>query len=402
MLGLIAFAVGAGGMGPGAALAQARSVEELERMAGHDPNEPQLYYQLGREYLRTKRYDEAVRVFRAAIDISSQHAEAHLGLGYAALLRGDKYWKKREKAEGREAIRVALDSSFSSMRHAFLINPLVQLDLKGDVGDDDVTLVIGSLVFRPWWSQSFRKGANLVMRGKLEEGYAELAKLRDDPRFGERGLRAPGRVLWYHAIAAGRTRRFDEAVRDFAVLTGRSFHEDTSATESMVEMPFRTNDYRYAMGTMMLLAGRTSDATAVFRRVLEFDIGMWPAHVQLARMSEAEGRLEQAIVERQRAVEVFPEDGTLHLELARVLSRAGRNDDALASLRDAEVRSPKDPRIPYLQAELLLAAGRDGEAKVPLERFIALAPARLEREKEEARIELARIAASTQPSPATD
>ncbi len=42
-----------------------------------------------------------------------------------------------------------------------------------------------------------------------------------------------------------------------------------------------------------------------------------------------------------------------------------------------------------------MAAGRDAEARAPLEHFIAIAPARLAAEKEQARQELARLTTTT-------
>ena len=75
------------------------------------------------------------------------------------------------------------------------------------------------------------------------------------------------------------------------------------------------NFYRYQLGTMLYLAGRHHQAAPVFRRVLELQPGMYPAHVQLARMMEADGDFVGALAEREAAVATFPEDGTLHMEL---------------------------------------------------------------------------------------
>ncbi len=79
--------------GPASVVGQ-EAVQKLEQQVGVDSNEAQLYHQLGRLYLDSKRYDEAARAFGTAITISPQHAESHLGVAYSSMARGEKYWKK--------------------------------------------------------------------------------------------------------------------------------------------------------------------------------------------------------------------------------------------------------------------------------------------------------------------
>lgn len=368
--------------------AGAQSPGELAAQARADSNDERLHYEVARAFWAEKNWDDAEHHLREAIAVAPQYAEALLALGELPYARGDKYWKKQVKERGQAATDSLLSGYTTFARRAFLINPLVDLSIwgKAEFGADGSYGMLFRLV---WWLPHWRRGATLLHEGRVPESYAIFDSLRRSPRFGE-VADAPSVILWYHGLAAGRLRQWEPAIEDFAILTGRGVHDDTLADQAGFSR-YRTNDLRYILATMLYLGGRYAQARATFQRVLEIDLGMYPAHVQLARMYEAAGEADAGIHERERAVAVFPEDGTLHLELGVALLRSGRTEPAIEALREAVRVNPRDYRAVLLLGDMLMAAGRDTEARSPYERFLAIAPLRLKTQIGEVRQALARI-----------
>ena len=82
------------------------ALETFEELAAQAPGNVMVRYSLGREYLKAKRYAEAEREFRKAIDLKPDYSAAYreLGKSLAALLRMDEARKVY-----RQGIDVACD-----------------------------------------------------------------------------------------------------------------------------------------------------------------------------------------------------------------------------------------------------------------------------------------------------
>lgn len=370
--------------------ARAQGADSLGLRAQRDSNDALLHYEAARAYWKKKRWDDAERHLRQAVLVAPEYAEAYLALGEVPFVRGDDYWKKFVKARGREAFDSVIAEYTVFARRAFLINPLVDLDIWGEVdfGQDGS---YGAIIRAIWWAKGYRKGANLLHQGRDADAFAVLDTLMHDARAGVKAAEAPDILLFYHGLAAARIKRYDDAIQDFAILTGRSVHREKEIEQERGFSRYQTNDLRYMLATMLFLAGRPRQATPVFQRVLEIDLGMYPAHVQLARMHEAAGELDRGIAERELAVAAYPQDATLQYELAGALLRGGRTDEAIGVLRQAMTVNPRDHQIPFLLGETLMAVGRDQEAKAPYEHFLAIAPERLSQRADEVRRTVAQI-----------
>ncbi len=370
--------------------AHAQRLGELAARARADSNDELLHYQVAMGYWREKQWDEAEVYLRHAIAVAPQFDRALLALGELPYMRGEKYWKRFEKERGHEAFDSALAVYAEFSRRAFLINPLVDRSILGDVTGGDAVQA-GIFTLRSKWIGQMRRGATKLHRGDAAGAYAVLDSAKRNPMFESVQKDVPRPVLYYHGLAAAETKRWDEAIEDFGILTGRGVQLERDGEDLSGLQRFRTNEFRYALATMLYLAGRHDQAAPVFRRVLEIDLGVFPAHVQLARIHEAAGDAEAGIRERQQAVEVFPQNGTLYLELSLAQFRAGRGDEARQTLEDGMKVNPRDYRIPLMLGEMLMAAGRDRDAREPYQRFLAIAPMRLEVQMVEVRNALAQI-----------
>ena len=385
-------------------LLNAQGLGEQAARARADSNDAQLNYQVARGFWEQKNWDEAEYYLRQAIAVAPQYAEALLAMSQLPAVRGEGYWKRYESAKGRAATDSALNRYAEYGRRAFLVNPLVDLAILGDVEVSEYltfgTYNFRNVTFRVWWIKPWRRAATLLHHGNAAAAYAALDTLVHDKQFGGNPNQVPNIVVWYHGMSAARLKDWDTAIADFAVLTGRGVQreKDIAAESSLPPSPLRlplerypTNDYRYGLGTMLFLAGRYHQAAPVFKRVLEIDLSMFPAHVQLARMLEAQGDWAGAVAEREAAIAAFPEDATLHMELAVTLLRAGRLDDAIGAMNEAMRVNPRDYRLPLLLGEMLVSAGRPREARAQYERFLAMAPLRLTDQIGQVRQTLAQI-----------
>lgn len=382
------FAQELGGRMPGLA--------DLERLARVDSNDATVHYQLGMAYWGRKQWDRAESAFRTAILVAPSYADPHLALGVLPARRGDTYWKERRRREGEEKVAEVLREYAGHFRRAFLLNPLVDLKVLARFEDEKSGFLLakdGRVVFlvEPWWSDELTRAANEFRETRYQAAYERLSRLTADERFSGQDIDLPGQLLWFQGLAAAHVGNFDHAIRNIGILTGRAFaaQQDTTRTEGW--LPFVTNDYRFLMATLMYLGKRHDEAIPTFQRTLEFDLGLYVAHVQLARMYEEQGRLDDALKERRLALDVNQDDPDLLVDLAMTLIKMNRLAETEDPLTEAASRNPRDPRVPYLQAKVARALNKPAEARAAFTRFVAMAPSRFAKLKSEALQALAEL-----------
>lgn len=366
-------------------------VDSLELRARTDSNDAVTHYSLAMAYWERKRFDEAERSLRQALALAPQYADAPLALAMLPEARGEGYWKKREKSEGKAAVSEVFHESVRYFRRAYLLNPLVELKLLGKA--EAITsgfFVTGSgLVIRvmPWYAEELRKGVNEIRQGRHDRGFARLQKLYDDERAGTDAANLGETVLWYHGLAAAHLGRHETAIHDFALLTGRAVAREAERPEDAP--PLAANDYRFILATMYFLGGRGDAALQTFRRALEFDLGLYQAHMQIARIHESGEQWDEAVSAWNAAIAINPDDPTLEIDLGASLARAGRLEEAAEQLNLAVERNPRDARAPYLLALVNRQLERPDAAKAAYRQFLAVAPSRFADQIAEARAHLA-------------
>lgn len=369
--------------------ARTPSLAELERQVLVDSNDAIVHYQLGMAYWNRRQWDRAESAFRTSILVAPSYADAHLALAMVPVRRGEGYWKDRRRREGEEKVAETLREYAGYYRRAFLLNPLVDLKVLAKFENEpsgfyrtrDGRLI---LLLEPWWSDDLTRAANEFRETRYEKAYDRLTQLAADKRFGGQDTELPSELLWFQGLAAAHLGNFDQAIRNVGILTGRAFaaQQDTARTEGW--LPFVTNDYRFIMATLMYLGNRHEEAIPTFRRALEFDLGLYVAHVQLARMYEEQGRLDEALKERRLALDVNQDDPDLLVDLAMTLIKMNQLAEALEPLAQAGSGNPRDARVPYLQGMVARALNQPTEARAALTRFVSVAPSRFANLKSEA------------------
>lgn len=369
------------------------ALEDLERRARRDSNDAVAHYDLAMGYWARKKWDLADRELRTAVAIAPSYADAWLALSAIFEAQGERYHNERIERLGEDSVRAAYEASARYFRRAFQLNPLVDLRVLGRAEPRRGIFVpikfgnrFGYIIPAPPWEKDLVRGLNEVRQGRYPEAYRRLTELAEDRRFGGNDMDLPAEILWYRGLAAAHVSEFDRAIRDFAILTRRAFDRESDTTYN--GPPLATNDYRYILATLLYLAGRHDQAVPVFQRALEFDLGLWAAHVQLARMHEGAGRLPEALAERRLAVAANPDEAEPHVDLAMTLLRGGQNAEALQSLGTAEELNRRDARIPYLRGVVAYHVGDSAQGRAAFGRFLAIAPSRMTEQVAEVRARL--------------
>ncbi len=357
-------------------------LDSLQRVVAADSADHRALLALGRALAAVGRQDEAERWFRDAITIAPGSAEAYLALGTLPELRGDHYWKERIKRDGHDAVRGIWLEAAKHTRLAFLLDPLVDPSLLPRA-EETVTIRIGGTRYAFWWAFPLAKAINAFRQGKFAEAERKCASLvaDDGGDFQLSGL--PDAVLWLRALAVAHMDRYDAAAADFTALMARTMHR--AQYVRVDPAPLAANDYRYLLAMMSFYSGRDEVAESLFRQALEADLSLFMAHERLAGIYERANRMEEAVAERRRAVEVDPDNSALLTGLGATLLRADQTEAALDAFTRAMTVNPRDAEAAYQAGRLALRLGRADLARHSLERFMAIAPARMAARVDEAR-----------------
>lgn len=369
------------------AAAQRVELADLQARARADSNDPIAHYDLAMGYWEKKQWDNAERALREALSISPSYADAYLALSQLPVKRGKGYWKDIEKSRGDSGVMTEVTTMVNNYRRAFLLNPLVDLRLLGkvDLAERPQFIVVnGRLMFipAPFWAHDLERAINSLNSGKYDQASLQIEKLVAQKPFLGENKNLPDQLLWWRGLIAAHQDSLGSAVNAFAVLTGRAKAREADTTAS-AESPMRTNDYRFILATLLYLDHRFEHAIPTFRRTLEIDLGLFPAHVQLARMHEERGEMKESLAERQLAVDVSPDNSDLLVDLAASLIKVGRYDDALPPLTEAERLNRRDARIPYLLGLAHEELQHRPCSDSAYARFMAIAPSRYDAQKSE-------------------
>jgi len=340
---------------------------ELEQRAAQDSCDAVTQYQLGLGYWNEKRWDEAERALRRSVQIEPRYPHAWLALAWLMYARRPKLWKQQMKKGLPDSLLAVIRESERLQRRAFLIDPLVDLNIMSTVvpHEGGRRIAFGNLVLvlaNPF--EAFRDGHYDVAYSMFQSTIAIHS--RDS---------VPPFVLWYAALSGAHLGHYDAAISDLAALVLRAEHLEQSDT--VLHVPLRTNDYRYVFALLEVGNNKPADAITLLHKVIENDMGFYMAHVTLAQIYDAYGMWQDAVSEARLAVEANPDDPSLLTELGVILRQADSLSESEAVLRQALEANPHDPRPPYYLGLTELQMGRTADARAAFVHFLAMAPSRL-------------------------
>lgn len=355
------------------------SLSELEKRAQQDSMDAAAHYNVALGYWNEKRFDEVERSLRTATTIDPKFAEAYLALAYLPFARRPKLWGESERDRVQEEWKAKLEESDRMYRRAFLINPLVDLRIAGATTPprDPLWETLFPHIYE-FYFQAFDD----MLKGDYEQAYGRFVKMHRERRIAGPGQgKLPLSVYWFEGLAAAHTKRWTEAQRSFQYLIDESIKlEKKQEEKDLIRIPLRTNEYRYFLATLQQAGGSTDQAVELYRKTLENDLGLYMAHVQMANIFEAQRLYPEAIEERKRAVDANPDDPSLLTDLGVTVGKSGRFAEAEEILQRAAEANPRDARVPFWAGLCQAEQGKKDAAKASLTRFIALAPARWEKQ----------------------
>jgi tetratricopeptide (TPR) repeat protein len=353
-------------------------LEELERRAKADSNDPAAHFNVALAYWNAKRWADADRSLRLAITIDPRFAPAYMALNYLPYGQRNRLWDEVDERRVPDEWKERLRESRSFFRRAYMIDPLVELR-SGDVVQPRSTAYLDALqeIFGEH-VRDYHDGLDRYFLGEYQPAYDRLTRVINTIDGDRHPDRIPSSVLWWHGLASARVEKWPEAIWDFEKLMDRSL--EAVRRDSLVHFPLRTNEFRYVLAYLKQRSGNLNEAIDLYREAITNDIGLYMAHVRLAEMYETAHMVDQAILSRRNAVNANPDDPSLLLDLGKTLANFGRFQEAVEPLRRAIDTNPRDVRA-YLYLGLVLEQmGKKDEARTALSRFISLAPSRYDRQ----------------------
>jgi len=375
---LLLFALAAGA---GPLTAQFRlplKLEELERRAKADSNDPAVHFNVALAYWNAKRWTDAERSLRLAITIDTRFGPAYMALHYLPYAQRRVLWDEVAERRVPDEWKQRMEESESFFRRAYMIDPLVELR-SGDVVQPRSTAYLEELqdVFGEH-VRDYYDGLDQYFLGEYQRAYDRFTRVINAVDGDRHPDRIPSNVLWWHGLASARVERWPESISDFEKLMDRSL--DPVRRDSLVHFPLRTNEFRYILAYLKQRSGKVNEAIDLYREAITNDIGLYMAHVRLADMYEAAQMLDQAVLSRRNAVNANPDDASLLVDLGKTLANGGRFQEAVEPLRQATDMNPRDARGYFYLGLVLEQMGSKNEARTALTRFTSLAPSRYDRQ----------------------
>ena len=347
------------------------TLSDLETRARQDSNDAGALYALGLRYWDLKRLDDAEKQFKQAVSVDPRYAPAYFALSFLPYDRRPKLWKEESKGHVPPEWRPVLQQA-DQMRHkAFIIDPLVDFRVIGATPPPEDMVVIPeygdyTTIFL------FYLGVGAFGVARYQLSYSAFQHYVDRAYKGQPADSIPDDVFFYRGMAAAHLSLWPAAISDVQTLLDRSLKREH--TDSLIQIPLNTNDYRYIVALLKQRAGRPADAMTLYKEVLANDLGMYMAHVRLADLFEQYQMWDDAVTERRRAVEANPEDESLVRDLGATLAHANHAADAETVLHQAIDANPRDPGAPYLLGVVEQQLNKLTDARAAFTRFLALAP----------------------------
>jgi len=349
-------------------------LKDLQQAARRDSNDAAAHYSLALAYWNEKQWDAAERSLETAIAIEPAFASAHLALSALPYARQPRLYDDVAERRVADAWKPVLREAERHYRQAFLLDPFCDVRVVGATLPESPVLLGGRAQFAREFFDSYLRGLQALLEGKYDNalgGFQGAVRAIDGERHPDR---IPTALLWWRAIAAAHTERWDVAEADLEDLINEQ--RDLEEGDDVVILPLRTNEFRYVLAVIKDRAGKADEAWTLYQTALQHDVGLYMANVQLARLHERAREWDLAIKERQAAANANPDDPSLQYDLGVTYAKGGRWSDAERALLGAVEANPRDTRSLYYLGIVRATMNRPVEARQALERFVELAPSR--------------------------
>ena len=199
-----------------------------------------------------------------------------------------------------------------------------------------------------------------------------------------RALLATGNAAEAIVVAREATEKDPQSGRAFAVLGAAILADDpknwsdaiAQAQQGAFVNP-KNPIVRVEVARIFEAAGNVQQAESAYRMALQVDPAYAPAQVALIQVQIRRGELEGALADAQKLVEKAPQSGPANVELGRILLRKGELKQAIAPLEAAVKYSPGVAEAQAMLGTAYQYTGMPDEAAASYEKAVELDPKNL-------------------------
>ncbi len=161
-----------------------------------------------------------------------------------------------------------------------------------------------------------------------------------------------------------------------ALMFNRRLDEAIRAFEEALRVDERFSEARNNLASAYMFKGDLERAQSLFLEVLKDPFYPTPhfVHFNLAKISERQGRLDEAVQQYKRALDIQRDYVDAHNSLGLLYLRQGKTDLAIKELTEATRLSPRLAIYYQNLGTAYLRAGRQKEARRAFEKVLELEP----------------------------
>ena len=128
------------------------------------------------------------------------------------------------------------------------------------------------------------------------------------------------------------------------------------------------------LGLALFQKGRVDDAIAEYEKAVEIYPNYLAAHYNLGNALLQKGQLDMALAQYEKAVEIDPNDAEAHINLGNALFQKEQLDEAIAQFQKAVEINPNDAEAQYNLGNALFQKGQLDEAVAQFQKALKIDP----------------------------
>jgi superkiller protein 3 len=357
------------------------AIKTMTKLVGSSPTS-EAYVAMGRFQDRIGKLDEAQAAYQKAADVGSgpAKAEALAALSTFTLRTGSA---KAAAAQAEQAVQLASNASTLSA----LARALARLDPPKALENADKAVAAGATA-----EAHAARGVSLLALGKNADAVAAFRKAGEtDPKHARAhsglaaALVASGKGAEAVAAAKKGVEADPNSAEAHAILGSAILASDAKlwndaiaeAQDGAFKNP-KNPEIQFIVARIFEADGRLDQAAAAYRKVLELDPDFSSARSALVKAIFVKGDLDNALVEARKLAAGAPNSGDAQALLGELLLRKNEYEQAVAPLQKAVTLLPGSAEAHYYLGRAYHFTGRPKEALAPYEKAVQLAPNNLD------------------------
>jgi tetratricopeptide (TPR) repeat protein len=331
--------------------------EIVERVLKDKPTDPGGLFVKAKLDIAERRFDEAIKALRSALDQKPDWAKAHFLLGSALALSGERTGARTELARSLE-----LDGTLVEARRMLT-------DVHAALGEHEYAVEEGRRYLKERPNAvpvRLRVAQSLVNLDRADEALTEIETVDETDRNAEVNY-AIARIHMRKGQLDKARSYLEKALVDQpdhpeilgSLLTidasqGR-LADSSNRIKAVLEKKPDDAQLQQLAGRLAVLEGRGPDAEAAFKKAVELDPKLMSSYRLLAQYYARTGRTAETIQTYENALKISPDQAQIHHFLGVLYEYGGQKDKAVehyeAAIRSEPNLGEAKNNLAYLFAE---------------------------------------------------